>query len=111
MILRALGASFLLLILLSDPPYAVPITGVTRLNNFRDTRGVNSVDVGAGDFDQFGADTVSPSVANTTILGTQGAFAVGPNPCGPLAVNPGFCATATPFSSNRLASWTLTSPA
>jgi hypothetical protein len=108
MILRALGA--LAIFLLTSPlatAYAVPITGITHLNNFRSTRSINDVGVGAGDFNQFGAD-VAPSATNTTIRGVQDAFTVGPNQCGPLAVNPSFCATATAFNSSRLGSWTLT---
>jgi hypothetical protein len=36
--------------------HAAPITSITQLNNFRDTRGLNDVGIGRGDFNQFGAD-------------------------------------------------------
>jgi hypothetical protein len=81
--------------------------GITHLNNFRDTRSVNDVGIGAGDRNQFGAD-LAPSSVNTTIMGVQTGFAVGPNECGPLAVNQSFCATATAFNPNRVGSWALT---
>ncbi len=108
MILRALGLLLALFVVLPlSVAYGVPITGITHLNNFRDTRSINDVGVGAGDINQFGAD-LAPSAVNTTIQGVQGTFTVGPNQCGPLAVNPSFCATGTTFNSNRLGSWTLT---
>src|SRR5260370_25041251 len=84
MILRDLG--LLMLFLLVLPPevaYAVPITGITHLNNFRSTRSINDVGVGAGDFNQFGAD-VAPSATNTTIRGVEAAFTVCPNKSRPL---------------------------
>jgi len=91
----------------SDAILAAPITSITHLNNFRDTRSLNDVGIGQGDFDQFGADLVPPTIS-TTITGVQGGFTVGPRPCGPLAVDANFCATATPFSTSRLGSWSLT---
>jgi PEP-CTERM motif-containing protein len=107
-ILRALGVLLVLVLAFPlDAVRAVPITGITHLNSFRDSRGVNDVGVAAGEVNQFGAD-VAPSAINTTILGVQGGFTVGPNQCGPLAVNASFCATGTAFSSSRLGSWTLT---
>ncbi len=87
--------------------HASPITSITQLNNFRDTRGLNDVGIGQGDFNQFGAD-LAPPTATTTIMGVQGGFTVGPRPCGPLAIDANFCATATPFSSSRTGSWNLT---
>ena len=106
MILRALGV-VLAIVLLVPGVEATPITGITLLNNFRDTRGVNDVGVGAGDINQFGAD-VAPNALNTTIRGVQGGFTVGPNQCGALAVNASFCATGTAFNPSRLGSWSLT---
>jgi hypothetical protein len=108
-ILRALGALTLLICfcIVPDVAHSVPIVGVTHLNNFRDTRSINDVGVGSGDRNQFGAD-LAPSAVNATILGVQGGFSVGPNECGPLAVNQSFCATATAFNSARVGSWTLT---
>ena len=108
MILRALGVLIALALFLpAVMASATPITGITLLNNFRDTRGVNDVGVAAGDINQFGADLL-PNAINTTIRGVQGGFTVGPNPCAPLAVNASFCATATAFNSGRLGSWSLT---
>jgi hypothetical protein len=110
MILRALGVVALMSsieFLAPSASFAMPITGITGLNNFRDTRGLNDVGVLQGDVNQFGAELVPPT-ATTTISGVQGGFTVGPNPCGPLAVDANFCATSTPFSPSRTASWTLT---
>src|ERR1700730_1529675 len=108
MILRALGV-FVVFFVTSPlaAVYAVPITGITHLNSFRDTRGVNDVGVAPGDINQFGA-ALARSAVNTTVSAVQGTFTVGPNPCGPLAVNQSFCATGTAFNTNRLGSWALT---
>jgi hypothetical protein len=83
MILRALGV-FVVFFVTSPlaAVYALPITGITHLNSFRDTRGVNDVGVAPGDINQFGAD-LAPSAVNTTVSAVQGTFTVGPNPCGP----------------------------
>ncbi|HKX05938.1 MAG TPA: PEP-CTERM sorting domain-containing protein [Methylomirabilota bacterium] len=110
MILRALVAVALTSsvgLSTSSAAHAAPITSITQLNNFRDTRGLNDVGIGQGDFNQFGADLVPPT-ATTTVTGVQGGFTVGPRPCGPLAIDANFCATATPFSSSRTGSWNLT---
>jgi hypothetical protein len=110
MILRALVLVALTMsVAFCDLPAAnaLPITSITQLNNFRDTRGLNDVGIGQGDVDQFGADLVPPT-ATTAITGVQGGFTVGPRPCGPLAIDANFCATATPFSLSRLGSWNLT---
>ena len=101
-----LGLATLLFGLLS-PVDATPITIVANtVNNFRDTRGVNDVGIGAGDRNQFGADII-PS-AGSTLTGVQGAFTTGAVVCAPLAVNQNFCANAPAFSASRLGSWSLT---
>lgn len=38
--------------------HATPITSITHLNSFRDTRSANDVGIGSGDLNQFGADVV-----------------------------------------------------
>ena len=84
----------------SSPPIAqsAQITSTDHLNNFRDTRSANGVGIGAGDFNQFGADVV-PRVG-TTLTAIQG-ITVGPVVCAGVAVDPNFCATAALFSTSR----------
>jgi hypothetical protein len=108
MILRALGilvASFLLVCADYLVAYSAPITSITSLNNFRDTRGVNDVGIGQGDLNQFGADVI-PALG-TTITAVQG-ITLGAVQCVPLTVDPNFCARTTPFNVNRIGSWALT---
>jgi hypothetical protein len=109
MILRALGALLLALVLLiaADLPgaYSAPITSITNLNNFRDTRGLNDVGIGQGDLNQFGADVI-PALG-TTISAVQG-ITLGAVQCVPLTVDANFCARTTPFNLNRIGSWALT---
>jgi hypothetical protein len=105
-LLTSAGSLMLAMSLLS-PVDAAPVTIVSgTVNNFRDTRGVNDVGIGAGDRDQFGAN-INPS-AGSTLTGVQGAFSTGAATCAPLAVNQNFCANAPAFNSNRLGSWSLT---
>lgn len=86
--------------------HATPITSITHLNNFRDTRSANDIAAGgAGDFNQFGADVVPRP--GTTMTAVQG-ITVGPTVCAGLAVDPNFCARITPFSPSRLGAWNLT---
>ncbi|MGH8852415.1 MAG: PEP-CTERM sorting domain-containing protein [Casimicrobiaceae bacterium] len=78
---------------------------------FRDIRGANDVGIGQGDRFQFGADVVGGSV--TTTLGAIHApdgFIVSPSACGPLTVDPNFCARTTASSNvlgTRLQPWAL----
>jgi hypothetical protein len=85
--------------------YGTPITNITGLNNFRDTRGLNDVGIGQGDLNQLGADLV-PALG-TTITAVQG-ITLGAVQCVPLTVDPNFCARTTPFSLSRAGSWALT---
>lgn len=86
--------------------HGTPITSITHLNNFRDTRSANDVGAGgAGDFNQFGADVIPRP--GTTMTAVQG-ITVGPTVCAGLAVDANFCARLTPFSPSRLGAWSLT---
>jgi len=105
-ILRAL-AGVVALAYCAQPALATPISNISGVNNFRETRSLNDVGIGQGDLDQFGADTVIPN-AGTTIAGTQGGFSTTAVPCAGLAVNPNFCARTTPFNLSRVGSWDLT---
>ena len=91
------------------PAAAVPIQLVANtLNMFRDTRGANDIGITSGERLQFGASIVGGSLGSTVGAVYPGDGFVAPQaPCAPLAVNADFCATATGFSSNRLASWNL----
>jgi hypothetical protein len=106
-ILRALGVLIGILAYSSLPPevFATPVTSISGLNNFRDTRSLNDVGIGQGDLNQFGADVV-PALG-TTIAAVQG-ITLGAVQCIPLTVDPNFCARTTPFNLNRTGSWALT---
>ncbi len=86
--------------------HATPITSITHLNSFRDTRSANDVGIGSGDLNQFGADVVPRP--GTTVTAVQGGFVVGPIACAGLAVNADFCAAAPLFNPTRSAAWALT---
>lgn len=105
MILRALTLVLTLSCCAPPTAYGTPITSITELNNFRDTRSVNSVHIGSGDLNQFGANIV-PSLGST-ITAVQG-ITVGPVICAPLTVSPNFCAAIAPFDLSRTGSWSLT---
>ena len=73
-------------------------------NIFRETRGVNNVGLGSGDFLQFGADVFGGS-SNFSISGAftpTGAsaptFTTSSVPCAPTSVNAAFCAAVTNYS-------------
>jgi len=90
--------------------FATPITLVPNtLNMFRDTRGINDVGIGSGDFLQYGASIQGGSAGST--LGAvypPSGFTDPQAPCAPLTVNPNFCANATVFNGGRVASpWTF----
>jgi hypothetical protein len=80
---------------------------VTRLNLFRDFRGINDVGLAASDVLQYGGDVTGGS-ANVTIQGiftsnqAGGSFTTGITPCGSFTVNPNFCARTSGFSVPRL---------
>lgn len=109
MILRALGLFLMAVLFLVcvDLPLAqsTPITSITNLNNFRDTRSANDVGIAQGDVNQFGADIVP--AAGTTISALQG-ITLAATPCVPLTVDANFCARTAPFSPSRTGSWALT---
>ena len=92
------------------PSFANPINLLPNTTNFfRDTRSLNDVGVGNGDFFQYGADIQGGS-NGTTLSATYPptGFTDPATPCVPLAVNGNFCANITAFSSARIASpWTL----
>ena len=79
------------------------------VNMFRDTRGANNAGIGQGDLVQYGASVLGGSLGTT--LGASyppTGFTDPQGQCGPLAVNPNFCANATGFSVNRTAQpWSL----
>jgi hypothetical protein len=87
----------------AQPIVLVPGT----VNMFRDTRGANDVGIGQGDLFQFGADIVGGSLGVTLGATASTGFVAQQFDCGPLAVNPNFCARATGFSANRLDPWTF----
>lgn len=95
-----------------DPVLGAPITSITDLNNFRDTRSLNDIGVTQGDTNQFGAEVVPNGfTSNTSIVATQGSFrapATGSTPCGGFTVNPNFCALSPTFNAARTGSWSLT---
>jgi hypothetical protein len=90
--------------------WAAPITLVPNtLNMFRDTRGLNDVGLPQGDVFQYGASIQGGSLGST--LGAvypPTGFTDPQVPCGPLTVDPNFCANATGFNAGRIASpWTF----
>jgi len=90
-------------------PAAAQITLVPgTLNMFRDNRGANNVGVTSGDRLQYGADVVGGSVNVTLGARSATGFVSTASPCGPLAVNAGFCANATAYNAARLDPWQFT---
>jgi len=91
--------------------YGDPITSITDLNNFRDTRSLNDVGMGQGDRNQFGAQVVPNAAAGTMMAATQGSFRIPPTtgyaPCGGFTVNPNQCAFAPLFNPARIGQWNL----
>ncbi|HJQ65496.1 MAG TPA: PEP-CTERM sorting domain-containing protein [Gemmatimonadales bacterium] len=97
----------------SDMAVAAPITSITDLNNFRDTRGLNDVGQTQGDVNQFGAQVVPNGVAGTRVFAVQGgvrvpAAAGSSSPCGGFTVNPNQCAFGVTFTPALTGSWALT---
>lgn len=111
-VLLALVAGSLLMPV--GPVLGAPITSITDLNNFRDTRSLNDIGATQGDTNQFGAEVVPNGFTSTTrIFATQGGFrdpaAAGSSfPCGGFTVNPNFCALAPTFNPARTGSWSVT---
>jgi hypothetical protein len=101
-------AAFSLVSLLISATQADPITAITNLNNFRDTRGLNDVGIGQGDLIQFGANVVPNGTAGTTMQPAQGTTTLSAQPCIGLATSPNFCARTVPFSDGLRGAWTLT---
>jgi hypothetical protein len=90
--------------------YGDPITSITDLNNFRDTRSLNDVGLGQGDRIQYGAEVVPNDAAGTMMAATQGTFrkpTTGYAPCGAFTVNPNFCANSTAFNPALTGQWNL----
>jgi hypothetical protein len=88
-----------------------PITSITDLNNFRDTRSLNDVGNPQGDVDQFGAQVVPNAAAGTRIVATQDGVrvpATGSIACGGFTVNPNQCALSRAFDPALSGSWNLT---
>jgi hypothetical protein len=96
------------------PAFGEPITSVTDLNHFRDTRSLNDVGIKQGDTAQFGAQVVPNDAAGTRFFATQGAVRMPPGsgttmPCGAFTTNPNFCASSHVFDDPPLAgAWSLT---
>lgn len=91
--------------------YGLPITSITDLNNFRDTRSLNDVGMGQGDRIQFGANVVPNEAAGTTMAATQNGVRVpstGFGPCGAFTTNPNMCAFSRAFNSSLTGAWDLT---
>jgi len=113
MILRVCVRAVLLLLTsqLIAPVVATPITSISDLNNFRDTRSANDVGITQGDSNQYGAQVVPNDSAGTRIFATQGTVrvpAVGTSACGAFTVNPDFCANSIPFNPTLTGAWQLT---
>jgi PEP-CTERM motif len=62
----------------------------------------------AGDRIQYGADIVGGSLGVSLGAVSATGFVDAPTPCGPLAVNAGFCSNSTAYDATRLAPWQLT---
>ncbi len=94
------------------PVHGAPITSITDLNNFRDTRSLNDIGAQQGDVLQFGAEVFPNGFTSTTrISAVQGGVHVPPTgsvQCGGFTVNPNFCANSVTFNSALNAPWNLT---
>jgi hypothetical protein len=106
--LLTVTGSLALALSLLTPLGATPITIVPNtVNSFRDSRGVNDLNIGgSGEINQLGASIIP--AAGSTLTAVQGGFTVGPTTCAPLAINANFCASSPAFNASRLGSWTLT---
>lgn len=83
---------------------------VTDVNLFRDLRGDNNLGFSAGDRILYGATVVGGSAGVSLFAHYEPTgFRTTPQRCGPLTVNPGFCASSTAFAAApREGPWTYT---
>jgi hypothetical protein len=107
-----LSASGVVLLLLGTAGlgYGDPITSITDLQNFRDTRSLNDVGLGQGDRIVYGANVVPNGSAGTMIAATQGAFrnpATGYYPCGGFTTLPNQCTLSSAFDPALTGQWSL----
>jgi hypothetical protein len=100
-----LGLCSLLALGLSDVG-ATDIT-ISGQFNFRDNRGPNPVGVTPGDRDLFGASSITPSGAGTTVVATQGAVTLNV-PFLPFTILPNSYSTSRPFDAALIGPWTIT---
>lgn len=110
MILRALALVVALIVPVAFASiiHGTPITEITRLNNLRETRGLNDVGIAQGDRILFGASVVPNGFQGTTMAAVQGNVTLGAILCSGLAVDPNFCARTVPFNASLTGGWTLT---
>ena len=90
--------------------YGDPITSITDLHNYRDTRSLNDVGMGQGNRNAYGAQVVPNAEAGTMIAATQGALrnpATGYYPCGGFTANPNQCALSSAFNLALTGPWNL----
>jgi hypothetical protein len=107
--LSAAGA-VLLLVGPASLGHGLPITSITDLNNFRDTRSLNDVGIIQGDVIQYGAQVVPNDAAGTKMAATQGTFRNPTNgyyPCGGLTSNPNICSKSVIFDLALTGQWNL----
>lgn len=89
--------------------FAAPITTITDLSNFRDTRSLNDVGFLQGDVVQFGASNVIPNGAQgTTMSAIQGATSLPQFSCVGLSTAPNFCDRNVAFDPALSGAWNLT---
>lgn len=108
--LLSVAGVVLLLVGTAGLGYGDPITSITDLQNYRDTRSLNDVGVGQGDRIAYGANVVPNGAAGTMIAATQGTFrnpATGYIPCGGFTTLPNQCGLSSPFDLSRIGQWTL----
>jgi Fibronectin type III domain len=111
--LRAFLSAAGVVLLLAGPAslgHGLPITSITDLNNFRDTRSLNDVGILQGDTIQYGANVVPNDAAGTQMAATQGTFrnpTTGYFPCGAITTNPNFCAKSVKFNLALTGQWNL----
>ena len=87
----------------ATPPELVPGT----VNMFRDWRSANAVGITPGAFLQEGADLVGGSDGVRFAAKAATGFISPPQICGPLTVDPNFCAASMRFDRARLDPWQL----
>ena len=90
--------------------YGDPITSITDLQNFRDTRSLNDVGYPQGDRIVYGANVVPNGAAGTRIAATQDTFrnpANGYTPCVGFTTLPNQCTLSSAFDLSRIGQWNL----